>query len=326
LKYATVGTSWITEKFIEGAGMVNGMELYAVHSRDDGKAREFAEKTGAELWCTDLGALAKCAEIDGVYIASPNRLHYEQARLLLMGGKHVICEKPIAVTPDEVRELNDIAVAKGLVYIEAMMSLYSPVLGKLRDALKRIGAISAAHFDFSQLSSKYEQMLAGDMPSNFDPRLCGGSLMDIGIYNVYLSYLLFGPPKKVTASSRFFKNGSDGCGGAILDYADKQVSLTYSKIGQSFGFSQIYGNKGTILISSISQLTGIEIIYNDGGTERVAGDTSKEVIMSYEAKAFKDYITDSHENYMKYVYAQEAAAAVSEILKEIRSQNPKFIF
>ena len=96
VKYATIGTSWITGEFIGGASLVDGLQLAAVYSRSEERGKAFAASLAGVSVYTDLEKLA-ASDIDAVYIASPNHLHYPQSRFFLERGKHVICEKPAAL-------------------------------------------------------------------------------------------------------------------------------------------------------------------------------------------------------------------------------------
>ncbi len=289
IKYGVIGSGWIAEEFIKGANLVDGLVFSAMYSRKFEKGKAFAEKFADVPVYTDINDFAK-SDIDAVYIASPNSLHYSQSKLMLENGKHVLCEKPITVLPEEFVELSELAESKGLVYTEAIMMLHLPQRKIIKEKLKSLGKISTAHFDFSQLSSKYSALIRGENPNIFNPEMKTGCLRDLGIYCFYPALDFFGEPEKIISSAGFLSTGADGYGSAILDYADKQVTLTYSKIGQDFSGSQIIGDKGTMTIGSISKLTDIVIHYNDGATEKVYSDVEKHILMSAEAKDFSDYI------------------------------------
>lgn len=166
--------------------------------------------------------MAASPDIDAVYIASPNVLHAAQSRLFLENGKHVLCEKPLAARPEEVESLQALAANRGLVYMEAIMLLHMPQLAVLEEAVGRLGRISLAHFDFSQLSSKYPAYLEGAaLPNIFNPAMETGALMDLGVYCVYPALYLFGEPEELTASAVFLDSGADGAGAAVLRYPDQ---------------------------------------------------------------------------------------------------------
>lgn len=289
IKYGVIGSGWIAEEFVKGANLVDGFVFSAMYSRTFEKGKAFAEKFADVPVYTDINEFAK-SDIDAVYIASPNLLHYSQSKLMLENGKHVLCEKPITVLPEEFVELSELAESKGLVYTEAIMMLHLPQRKIIKEKLKSLGKISTAHFDFSQLSSKYSALIRGENPNIFNPEMKTGCLRDLGIYCFYPALDFFGKPEKIISSAGFLSTGADGYGSAILDYADKQVTLTYSKIGQDFSGSQIIGDKGTMTIGSVSKLTDIVIHYNDGATEKVYSDVEKHILMSAEAKDFSDYI------------------------------------
>lgn len=289
IKFGVIGSGWIAEEFVKGAALVDGFVFSAMYSRTFEKGKAFADKFGGVPVYTDLNDFAK-SDIDAVYIASPNFLHYSQSKLMLENGKHVLCEKPITITPEEFIELDSLARENNLVYTEAIMMLHLPQRNIIKEKLKSIGKISTAHFDFSQLSSKYPALLRGENPNIFNPKMKTGCLRDLGIYCFYPALDFFGEPQKVISSAGFLSTGADGYGTAILDYVDKQITLTYSKIGQDQCGSQIVGDRGTMKIGSISKLTDVKIIYNDGTEEQLVGEVEKHILMSCEAKDFNDYI------------------------------------
>ncbi len=321
LNYAIIGTGWIAKAFADGMKIASGISPYAVYSRTEEKGRSFASSVGAEKVFTNLEEMACSEEIEAVYIASPNAFHYAQSKLFLEHGKHVICEKPITVEPEEFEELFSLAKSKKLVYMEAIMMMHFSNRKVIENALKKLGKITTARIDFSQLSSKYPALKRGELPNIFNPEMATGSLMDLGVYNVYFALYYFGIPERVTSTAFILETGADGAGTAVLHYPDKQVTLTYSKLGQSRTGTEIYGDEGTLFVESISKLTNVKFIHNDGTEETVAGDTEKEEVMSGEAGDFLKYISDYEGNKEAYFACAETALSVSRIMKEIRLQN-----
>ncbi|MBQ2974580.1 MAG: Gfo/Idh/MocA family oxidoreductase [Clostridia bacterium] len=316
MRYGVIGTGWIAKSFIDGARMLCNAEFSAVYSRTNESGSKFASENNIPEVFTDINEFAK-GDFDAVYIASPNKLHFEQSKLLLQNGKHVICEKPITVEPEELSELQALARQNRLIYIEAIMYMFNPARELLKAAIKKIGRITSVHFDFSQLSSKYPAYLAGSLPNIFNPALATGCLMDLGIYCVYPALDLFGPPEKITACAHFMESGADGSGNAALLYPEKLVNLTYSKLGQDRLGSQIFGDEGTIVIESISKLINMKLIDNGGNITEIIGDVAKEKIMGYEAEAFEKFIKNPDDPY--YSVVCERALQVSRVMKEIRN-------
>lgn len=319
VKFAVIGTGWIAEEFVKGTELVEGLKFYAVYSRSKEKGKAFAEPFGGAEVFDDINALAK-SDVDAVYIASPNSLHYEQSKLMLQSGKHVICEKPITVEPEEFEELRALAQEKGLVYMEAIMYMHLPARKTLKKALENLGEITTAHFDFSQLSSKYPALKRGELPNIFNPKFATGCLMDLGIYCVYPALDLFGEPKKITSTAGFLSTGADGYGTTVFDYEDKQVTLTFSKVGQSRFGSQIFGDNGTISTPSISKLTNVSYFDNDGNETALTPDTEKHVLMSYEAQSFYNYIINP-EAKQELEIINDLTLAVSKAMKIIREKT-----
>ncbi len=316
MRYGVIGTGWIAKSFIDGARMLCNADFTAVYSRTEESGGKFAKENLIPTVYTDINEFAK-GDFDAVYIASPNKFHYEQSKLMLRSGKHVICEKPITVEPEELEELQSMAKENGLVYIEAIMYMFNPARELLKEAIGKIGRITSVHFDFSQLSSKYPAYLEGKLPNIFNPALATGCLMDLGIYCVYPALDIFGLPEKITACASFMESGADGSGNAALLYSDKLVNLTYSKLGQDRLGSQIFGDKGTITIESVSKLVNMNIIDNSGNKTEIIGDVPKEKLMGYEAKAFEAFIENPADEY--YVVTSERALQTSKVMKEIRN-------
>lgn len=320
IKYSVIGTSWITQSFIEGANLCEDLCLDGVYSRSLEKGTAFAEKTGAKRVFTDFKDLV-CSDTELVYVASPNVCHYEQCRELLINNKHVICEKPITITAAEFRELCSLAESKKLVYFEAIMYMHTPLRTVLKDAVGKIGVIRSANIDFSQLSSKYKALKNGELPNIFNPEMKTGALNDLGIYCVYPVIDLFGMPDRIIPAQSFLHTGADGCGSAAFEYGDKLVTITYSKVGQSRSPSQIMGDLGTVTVDSISKLDGIRLYNNDGDETLLNGETEKKFLMGNEAKSAVDFILHREETVKNLKECQELNEKVLLCMEKMRVQN-----
>jgi scyllo-inositol 2-dehydrogenase (NADP+) len=318
IRFATIGTNWITEAFIEAARKVEDFALTAVYSRTEEKAKEFAAKTGAERTFTNLEELAKSKDIDAVYIASPNSLHAEQAILLMNHGKHVLCEKPMASNTKEVKAMIDAALRNDVVLMEAMKTTLLPNFLTIREHLHKIGKIRRYFASYCQYSSRYDAYKQGTILNAFNPAFSNGSLMDIGVYCIYPMVVLFGKPHRLQANSLKLESGVDGEGSIIFDYGDMDAVVMYSKITNSYLPSEIQGEEGSILIDAIHTPTKVEIRYRDGRTEDITVP-QEQPPMYYEAKEFIELIKNGKRE--SEINSHEHSLLTIALMEEARKQT-----
>ncbi|GFN37073.1 Gfo/Idh/MocA family protein [Tepidimicrobium xylanilyticum] len=291
IRYGIVGTSWITEAFIEAANQVGDYKLNAVYSRSENKAIEFAKKYNVGNIFINMEEMAKSNEIDAVYIASPNSFHAEHSKLFLRNKKHVICEKAIASNVEELKSMVAAARENGVLLMEALRTNFLPSISIIKDNLHKLGTIRRYIGNYCQYSSRYDAFKAGELPNIFNPEFSAGSLMDIGVYCIHPLVLLFGLPKDVVANGYILSSGVDGLGSLLLKYDDMEAIIIHSKITNSHLGSEIQGEKGIMIIDKIDHPQKIKIIYNDGQTEDLSVELNKHN-MYYEAKEFAKLINE----------------------------------
>lgn len=325
LRFGTIGSGWIADEYIHGAKDSGLWELTAVYSRTQERAAAYAKQHGAKHAFTSLEEMAASDVLDAVYIASPNAFHYEQAKLFLEHGKHVICEKPLCAQARKVRELQQIAKDRGLVYLEAIMFLHLPQRKLLEDALGQLGQITLVKLDFCQRSSKLDRYLEGELPNIFNPAMETGALMDLGVYCVYPALALFGEPESFTVEPQMMESGADGAGIVTMRYPDKLVTLTYSKLGQAGANSDFQGTNGTLSVESISRIAGLSLWRKDGTTEQLYGDDEKYKLMGWEAKDFYRYISDPEGSAQEYAVCSDLSLRVSSFMERVRKEG-KILF
>ena len=263
VRFATIGTSGIVEQFLLALEEVEGAEFVAAYSRDESRARDFATRFGAIRHFDDLGALARCEDVDAVYIASPNGLHARQALAMIGAGKHVLVEKPFASNEAEARDVFDAARSRGVVALEATRSLHVPAFAEIERIVREgLGQVRLATFRFSKVTSRIARLRAGESVNVFDPELSGGALMDIGVYCVEPAVALFGPPREVRALAVTVPVPAhapgdpyglvDLAGEALLGYGDKVVSISFGKVCDDVVSSQVEGERGTLVWDQVS--------------------------------------------------------------------------
>ena len=317
IKIATIGTSTICEHFLNGMNLTRKFKLSAVYSRNISSGKEFAKKHGCNKVFTNQEDMAKWDGIDAVYIASPNSLHYSQAKLFLENKKHVICEKPITTNFSEYVELKALADNNGCVYMEAIIPLHVKKYQAVKSALSQIGRILSARIDFSQRSSRLDSFLAGEKVNIFDMSLHAGTLMDLGVYCVYGAIDLLGMPTKITASANFLHNGADGSGACLFEYDDFTATLTYSKVCQGEIGSEIIGENGVLRIKAISQYAGVALIRN-GKEEVIVDFPTKAELMSGEAEKFANDILHFDKYAENYKKVSDTCLSVHRCMDKIK--------
>ena len=214
------------------------------HSRE--KAQKLAEKFNIERFTTDLDEILSDNAIDFIYIGLVNSVHYEYAKKCLDAGKNVILEKPFTTTSAQTQELIDIALSKKLYLFEAITTLHQPNFYAIRDFLPKIGEIKLVQCNYSQYSSRYDAYKRGEVAPAFDPKLFGGALRDINIYNLNFVVGLFGLPKNVIYKANRGFNGVDTSGIILLEYEKFLAQCTAAKDSASPSFMIIQGDNGYI--------------------------------------------------------------------------------
>lgn len=284
-----IGTSAIALQFADAAAATGLFEFEAVYSRKSETAEAFCANVPFKKIYTSLTDLAADTAVDAVYIASPNSLHYEQALLMLENKKHVLCEKPMTASCAQTQQLLDTAHRHGIILLEAMRPAFDPAYTALSGALPKLGAIRRVSFSFCQYSSRYDNFKKGIAANVFNPKMGGGSLLDIGIYPVYMLAFLFGLPKACRCFNLRLENGIDGLGEIIAAYDGFIGEVSYSKITNSFVPSRIEGESGYMTIDKISNPSEIIIHFNSKRTETVYSAPAINN-MVYEAKVFHKMI------------------------------------
>lgn len=283
MRFAVIGTGFITEMFIEQGRLCDDFHVEAVLSRTFSRGQDFANRLNIPKIYSDIEVLAKDKSIDAVYIASPNSMHKQQTIAMLNAGKHVLCEKPIASNSEELAEMLKCADENNKVLLEAMRLSFNPLLGEVKKQMNLMGSATQAYLTFCKYSSRYDAYKEGKSPNTFDPKFSNGSLMDLGVYCVSLMVELFGVPKQILASCSKLENGFDRSGSIVAHYSDLDVTLTYSKVATTRLKSEILFEKGAITIGTLSTFEGVKIHKDGEATLELQADTAD---MRYEIEAF----------------------------------------
>jgi predicted dehydrogenase len=234
-----------TEKVIPGMRHAARAEVVAIASRDEALARSVADRLGIPRAHGSYEALLADPGVDAIYIPLPNHLHLDWTIAAARAGKHVLCEKPLALTAADAERMVEAAQAAGVHLMEAFMYRHHPSWVAVSDLVAdgRIGRLAAIQSWFSYFN---------DDPSNIRNILDfgGGALYDIGCYCVSLSRLLFGgePIRATSAIRRDPTDGTDVLTSAILEFEGGIASFTCSTRTETDQRVHIYGDAGRISI------------------------------------------------------------------------------
>ena len=316
IRFAVIGTNWITRQFVDAAHETGNLKLTAVYSRSLEQAQTFANDYLVEHLFTSLEEMANSDAIDAVYIASPNSLHFPQTKLFLSHKKHVICEKPMASNISEAEEAIRIARENQVVLFEAFKTASLPNFIELQQSLGKVGKLRKAFINYCQYSSRYQRYLDGENPNTFNPAFSNGSIMDIGFYCLASAVALFGEPKSVKATASLLESGVDAHGVAVLDYGDFSVTLQHSKVSDSVLPSEIQGEEGSLVVEKISECQKVSFIPRGGKAQELTQPQHINTML-YEAERFAQLIADNEINHR----GLEVSRITAKISTEIRRQT-----
>lgn len=265
MKIGTIGSGEIVKSILDGVRVTEGVRCEAVYSRSLEKGRQLAAEYGVKKVYTVLEDLMQDDQVDFIYVASPNNLHYEQAKLALLHGKNVICEKPFTTAGETTRELILLAKERGLFLFDAVPPAFLPNFAAVKECLPRIGRLRLVMSNYSQYSSRYDALLEGKLTNVFSRDFAGGCLQDIGFYNLYFNIALFGKPRKAVYYPNLYPGQVDTSGTLVLQYEDFVSSNTCAKDTWGVNYVQIEGEKGYIYIKDgCNALTEIKVVTRDG--------------------------------------------------------------
>ena len=260
VRLGTIGSGVIVHSVLDNVIKADGITLEAVYSRTKDKAEALAKVYNAPKIYTDINALISDERVNTIYIATPNLLHYEQAKLALMAGKNVICEKPFTTKFSQAQELMNIARSKGLFLLEAAPTMYLPNFRLLREKLSLIGKIKLVMSNYSQYSSRYDAVLRGERPNIFNPEFAGGCLMDINFYNVLLNTALFGRPDNAAYYPNIYPGLADTSGVFVMKYDGFVSTNAGAKDTWGINHFTIEGEKGFIYVDEPNGLKSVRVV------------------------------------------------------------------
>jgi predicted dehydrogenase len=247
IRWGILGCGRIARKFAADLTLVDDAALIALGARQLETAQKFAKEFPAPHVHGSYEALVSDPEVDVIYIASPHALHHEHTLLCLDHGKAVLCEKAFALNLRQVKEMVDRARAKKVFLMEAIWSKFLPQYQKVQELIAggELGEIRNVLIDFGFIPQPPVP------PRLFDPALGGGSLLDIGIYNVFMALSFLGKPDEIEASMTPAVTGVDEQCAMLFKYKNGAMAQLFSSLTSNLGTeADIGGTKSRVRLTS----------------------------------------------------------------------------
>lgn len=242
-RWGIAGTGGIADSFTRDLALVPGAAVVAVGSRSPATAEAFAATHGIARAHGSYGALASDDGVDVVYVAGPHTRHLDLTLLFLDAGRHVLCEKPLALSAAQVHQMVEAAHRADRFLMEALWSRFLPAYAELGSLLAQ-----AAIGEPRMVEAEFGFVMDFDPAHRlFDPALGGGATLDLGIYPVQLGHLVFGTPDRVAAVGHVGATGVDEHVAAVLRHPGGGLTVAKASLTASMRCgATITGTAGTI--------------------------------------------------------------------------------
>ena len=284
LKWGILSTGTIAKKFADTLCQLPACgTLSAVASRSQESASQFAASYNIPRAYDNYLSLVRDPDIDVIYIATPHSLHYENTKLCLENSKHVLCEKSFTVNLNQAIALTRLAKENNLFLMEAFWTKFLPAYQQLTQTIAKgeIGDIThfRAQYGFAPTGARYVR--------KFDPKLAGGTLLDIGVYALGVAAMLLGyQPEHMYSSAIIGEYGTDKFNSIMLSYPKGVTAHLITTIGTVIEPEAVlFGTNGQITLPNFSALQGFRVDKSDG--------TSYTVDAPFEINGFEYQIRET---------------------------------
>lgn len=255
LKFGIIGAGHMAERMADTVRQMKQVELYAVASRTEEKAKAFAEKYGAKVHYGNYETLIQDEQVELIYIATPNHLHYAQARACILAGKPVLLEKPFALNEQQAQALIDLAEMHQVFLCEAMWVRFMPLMQQLKKTLEKgaIGEVTSVIADIGYDLKDKDRVNRLDMG--------GGALLDIGVYPIAFALQILGREiDNISTSMVRMNSGVDAQEFINLVYENGAIAGLYSTmLSNTDKQGKIYGTDGYVLVKDINNYRSYEV-------------------------------------------------------------------
>lgn len=315
IKWGIIGLGNIAHQFAKDLMLIEQAELAAVASRNLENSKEFAKEYDCQKAYSSYEEIINDPEIDILYIATPHSSHATLTIKALQNNKHVLCEKPIALNYADALQMIEASKANNKFFMEAFWTRFNPSFREAFSKIKKgeIGEVKYINADFAF----YADNLEGEGNRKTDMNLGGGALLDIGVYPLFLCYVVLGIPTEILAKSNFHQTGADLQTSMILQYENAQAILHASFVSTSNIKATINGTKGRINLNTLWHQTQSYTFTID--------EQEEEIVLPTKGKGFTYEIEECHqcinENRIESnLWSHQNSLDLIKIVDQVRNQ------
>lgn len=313
--WGILGPGSIARKFAQALQEAQGAELVAVGSRDLGRARAFASEFGFQQAYGRYEDLAADPRVEAVYVASPHSEHHAHTLLCLAAGKHVLCEKALALNAVQAAEMISEARGRGRILMEAMWTRFLPTIVQAKAMIDagELGDIRLLQADFGFRAARNP---GGRL---LNPELGGGTLLDLGIYPISLSSYLFGKPTVITAQGQLGATGVDEELSVILQHSRGAMTvMSTSFVAETPREAVIVGTAGRLRLQTPWWGCSRMVVTQRGKEDRLIVSPARGDGYTPEAEAFMELIRTGQDE--SPIMPLDESLSIMETMDEIRRQ------
>lgn len=320
LNFGVIGTGHVFDRWIHDFLLLPEslkLNVKGIFSYDLKAAREKAEKYGIRKIYGSYTEMLDDPEIDAVYVATPNQYHHDHVIEALSKGKHVLCEKPVAVNIKELTEMYDAADQANRFFMEGLWMRTLPLIRQLAEIVSE-GVIGDVTLIETSCCNANDPLI---YPSLFSPEKAGGALMDVGCYGLHFIRLFIKDKCELVSSTIKSESGVDVVSAAVLTTERNMAVITQSICAEGGAQAVIHGTKGSITVPRFLFPASFTVNQQDGFKTHYKYKEKKNPFIGYafEIVHFADCIRSL--KYDSELIPREDSLYIVSLMEQIRKNS-----
>jgi predicted dehydrogenase len=282
IRWGILGTGYIARRFASDLKLAEGAILTAIGSRSISSAQQFADEYNVPNAFCSYEELAVCEDVDVVYVATPHTLHHQNTLMCLNNHKAVLCEKPFAINSRDTEEMIALAQHKKLFLMDALWTKFHPHYRKMLEMVDN-GTLG----DIKLVLSNFGYVVTPEHSTRLlDPALGGGSILDIGIYNIFTTLDVLGVPDDISVKIVASDKGIDEQCSVIFSYNNGAMASLFSTFRTTLATeAEVCGTKARVKLTPDFYTAACNVeLYADGTKKDIQVERENGFGYQYEAR------------------------------------------